>query len=226
MSDQFVWSPHGIPVSFEPPPNVDASAAPELSAQALEAGRESKEREYKEFVELFTPKLRGCARRMGLEEVVIDDIIQRALFKAWKNDVVGQCDGHGPRILKYLRRTVRNTVYNESRSSKRDRRTRDTYAASLLTSTNEPRTPLDATASRDLMQRVDGVLRELPRIIAECWYLKYMEGLTTPEAAEVLEVNVETVKKYAAKANRHLRPRVAAMVGYRDNARGGKEQTR
>ena len=126
-----------------------------------------------------------------------EDLVQTALARAWLA---------WPRIREpagvdtYVRRILVNT----QRSFWRRRRVREL----LVGSVPDRESGIDATS--DLHQVLWAALADLPRQQRATLVLRYYEGLSDPEIAEVLGVSAGTVKSNASRALAALRQRASS----------------
>ncbi len=133
----------------------------------------------------------------------------RSTFSTWLYKVaMNEC-------LDHLRkRKVRKVVYEADLSEEQ---------AHLLESAARPAgqgAPLDAEQSAELRQLVDRLLDQLPEQERVMMVLKEVEGWTVEEVAELLELNVNTVKVRLFRA----RVRLASFYGKRMGAPAGRRR--
>ena len=82
-------------------------------------------------------------------------------------------------------------------------------------------TPYEAAAQAELRARVEEALREVPDPYRATVVLRDIEGFTYEEIAEILEVQLGTVKSRLMRGRAHLKQRLAPLMGRPQSAKGG-----
>ena len=82
-------------------------------------------------------------------------------------------------------------------------------------------TPYEAAAQAELRARVEEALREVPDPYRATVVLRDIEGFTYEEIAEILEVQLGTVKSRLMRGRAHLKQRLAPLMGRPQPAKGG-----
>ena len=82
-------------------------------------------------------------------------------------------------------------------------------------------TPYEAAAHAELRTRVEEALREVPDPYRATVVLRDIEGFTYEEIAEILEVQLGTVKSRLMRGRAHLKQRLAPLMGRQQTAKAG-----
>ncbi len=162
------------------------------------------------FVEIFQQKLfqysfLTCGQREDAEEVA-----QETLLKVFQN--YSQLR-EPERIRPWIFRIAKNVCYMKRRKS--------IYAPEEELSLDQMKSPLGEAGkleiadwsnvpetqamSAQIRERLSGAIRELPDIYRNTLLLRDVEGLSTEEAAEVLEVSADVVKTRLHRARQAVR---------------------
>lgn len=72
--------------------------------------------------------------------------------------------------------------------------------------------PGDAFSSRELLEKLERAVNELPAVYRTVFHLRDVEGLTNPEVAEVLCLPIATVKFRIRRARLFLRARLSGFA--------------
>ena len=130
---------------------------------------------------------------------------QRAAFSTWLYKIsVNEC-------WDYLRKKkVRPLVYEADLSEEQVSR-----LDGVVSADRPPQSPMDRAEARDLLERM---MEKLPQQDRELLILKEVEGFSVQELAEILELNVNTVKV------RLFRARARLMEVYRRRLKSNPDQ--
>ncbi len=179
---------------LQPVPSAPCAEQQCLVEHAQRGDREARER----LFSLLAPAVMRQARRLCGADGMAQDIAQAALVLALEH-------------LSDLRRPdrlgawVRRIVINAYRMEQRSRAARDQ---------KEGQGPEEATASSCGEQALDAkrelrrILRAaplLPPLLAETFRLRVVDGLTTRQAAALLQVSPEVIRARLSRARRRLR---------------------
>lgn len=159
-----------------------------------ERGRSLTEAEFTAYVQERRASLYATAYHLTGDRFEAEDLLQSALFstyKAW--DRISDKAAVGG----YLRRTMTNLHISAWR-----RRKLNEYPTEEL-----PETPSDTDAMRgtELRAVLWQALARLPELQRTMLVLRYYEGRTDPEIAEILNISVGTVKSSIWRSLRRLR---------------------
>ncbi|GAA3816315.1 SigE family RNA polymerase sigma factor [Streptomyces coacervatus] len=157
-------------------------------------GRSLSEAEFTAYVQERRASLYATAYHLTGDRFEAEDLLQSALFstyKAW--DRISDKAAVGG----YLRRTMTNLHISAWR-----RRKLNEYPTEEL-----PETPGDTDAMRgtELRAVLWQALARLPELQRTMLVLRYYEGRTDPEIAEILDISVGTVKSSIWRSLRRLR---------------------
>jgi RNA polymerase sigma factor (sigma-70 family) len=201
------------PSSIDPLPESGAHDIV-LSAREAYARTVAEEREFRDcVVRPHERKLFAFAYARLKNYADAEDVVQKVLVGAAKHQVIAKCGGDDERIESYLVVAVDHEVGNELRRRKRERRLLDAIAAYLRTTRRHAEPADHHTYSREIMRHVHGALEEVDPLGAEAFRLVQLCGIRYSVAAEVLQVNVNTLRAMLVRTQRHLRERLTA-IGY------------
>jgi RNA polymerase sigma-70 factor (ECF subfamily) len=148
--------------------------------------------------------LHSYALMLVKDEAVAEEIVQQVFYKLWEQQGLV---GDEP-VAGYLYRAVHNTCLNHLKHAK----VRNTYSAHVhrTAATHTPDT--DHAALRELQQKIDEVLGELPEQCRTVFQLSRYEGLGYRDIAAKLGISVKTVEAQMTKALKIMRTRLAAWL--------------
>jgi RNA polymerase sigma factor (sigma-70 family) len=207
------------------PPRGEGSAEVVLSAEELHA------REMAEEAELTAAFLRHSRWlhayvRTWVRREEVDDVVQEVHIGAWKKKMVSQCGGNDGRIQAYLRRTVRNCVFNAQRQNKRKREKFARVVHWVRTRFNDPESAAQRAIASELEHLLAEAIAELPPHYHDVFFMVRVEHKSHKEVAEVLNMKETTVDVYVRRAARRVQKYLAARGYGRDpDSRGKKEDT-
>lgn len=146
-----------------------------------------------------------------------EDVAQRVLMRMMES--IETFDGRS-RVTTWAYRITRNASLDHLRRKKQDRRIDE--KAELLARAERPRLddPLDDIEMKRTMGLIRTLLGELPMRQREVFDLVDLQGLDPKEAAELLEMNPNTVRVHLLRARRRMRSEMLA----RGFAFGNKEE--
>ncbi|MDJ0385708.1 SigE family RNA polymerase sigma factor [Streptomyces sp. G-G2] len=183
---------------------IDAKSytAPSVAPEAAPAPSVSAEAEFTAYVEQRRASLYATAFHLTGDRHEAEDLLQSALFstyRAW--DRISDKAAVGG----YLRRTMTNLHISAWR-----RRKLNEYPTEEL-----PETASDTDAMRgtELRAVLWQALTRLPEPQRTMLVLRYYEGRTDPEIAEILDISVGTVKSSIWRSLRRLREDEALSFG-------------
>jgi len=148
----------------------------------------------KELFVRYYPRLCHFAWQVLRNDEHVQDVVQDAFLAFWgKRDTIGD----DPAAIKnYLYTTVRNACFNIKRHEK---------AAARYQSLN----PFDEAEEPDVMSElfrsevmgaIYEIMKEMPKSCLEIFRMGYLEGFSTNEIAESLNISVSTVKTQKKRA--------------------------
>jgi len=131
------------------------------------------------------------------DDAEAEDVAQEALLRLWRS-----ADGLevGPQgVRPWLRRVVSNLCVDRMRSGKR------LSVVEEVPDTIEPATQLARLEAKDVSQRVDAALKELPDRQRMALTLFHYEGLSQIEVGRIMGISDEAVESLLARARRSLK---------------------
>lgn len=126
------------------------------------------------------------ARRLGVREASLDDVVQDAFVTVYRRLTVFE----GRSQLKtWIFGILRHTVHDHRRTLRR----KPTEALELEPTDVHAKSPHDAAVRNQGVRLLDAVLSELPDDLREVFVLSELEQMSAPEVAQALALNVNTV---------------------------------
>ena len=152
------------------------------------------------FSALIAPHLssaQSVARRILGDDDAASDAVQEALITLWQAGEVP------PNLRRWLIRTVIHRSLHSRRSRMRRRGWEQRGGLELLPCAMcDPERELEI---RDLVDRLENALNELPHRYREVYELRELDGLEYREISDLLGVPVGTVRSRLSRARAHLR---------------------
>lgn len=161
------------------------------------AGHRGGEKEFAELLRRHQGKVRGLLLRLAGDRTLADDLAQEVFLRAYR----GLCGFEGrARFSTWLYRIAYNVYLNH--------RTRVRELAALPEGFEfgamAPETALSPARS-DLRRDLDAAIAALPERYRAVVMLYYLEDVSYPEIAEILDLPLGTVKTHLHRAKRILR---------------------
>ncbi len=190
--------------------NLDVAGAPEMSL--VDAAKDGDLAAFEELVRRYDRKVFRVARHITQNHEDAEDVVQEAFLKAFRG--LGQFHGKSRFSTWLFRITV-----NESLMKLRQRR----GIQAVSVDQNDQREPAAIVAREivdwrpnpeqlysqsELKEILAKALQGLPSKYRIVFSLRDVEGLSTNETAEVLNLNVSTVKTRLLRARLSLRERL------------------
>jgi RNA polymerase sigma-70 factor (ECF subfamily) len=168
----------------------------------------------RELVRRYAPMVRRILKRSIGVGADVQDVLQEVFLRVF-NKIGGLRD---PQALKQFVISITVNVLRWELKRRQIRR--------LVGLSSEPEELAEGTAAadfvaREALRRFDRVLRTLSANERTAFVLRFMEGLTLPEAAEAAGVSLATVKRHLDRAWAHVAAAVAAdpaLSGYLSRA--------
>lgn len=152
------------------------------------------------IVEATSARLVRLAARMLGSVTDAEDVVQEAYVKAYRALTTGEFDGRA-RVSTWLYRIVTHQAIDAMRG--RARRPKPTDTA------DDSSSDLASAEEKLALRELEGWLEDLPPEQRAALVLKAVEGLTSPEIAEVLQCSEGAVEQRLVRARAALRKRSA-----------------
>jgi RNA polymerase sigma-70 factor (ECF subfamily) len=166
--------------------------------EAVERVRSGDTTAFQRIVDGTSEKLVRLAARMLGNVVDAEDVVQEAYVKAYRALTTGEFDGRA-NVSTWLYRIVTNQAIDAMRG--RARRPKPTDTADESTS------DLASAEQKLALAELSDWMSELPPDQRATLVLKAVEGMTSPEIAEVLQCSEGAVEQRLVRARAALRKR-------------------
>jgi RNA polymerase sigma-70 factor, ECF subfamily len=153
---------------------------------------------FQQVVGATSARLVRLAARMLGNVVDAEDVVQEAYVKAYRSLMTGEFDGRA-NVSTWLYRIVTNQAIDAMRS--RARRPKPTDTADESTS------DLASAEEKLALTELSDWMEDLPADQRAALVLKAVEGLTSPEIAEILQCSEGAVEQRLVRARAALRKR-------------------
>lgn len=184
---------------------------------SLKALRDGDRAEFAKVVEAYSDKIYRLALKMLRDPQDAEDILQETFIKAYHGfeDFKGDA-----KISTWLYRIATNEALMFLRQREEPNVSID---AQVLADDGQAYTPLnlvdwcclpeDELVSAEAMDYLDRAVEQLSESMRVTFLLRDVEGLSTRETAEVLEISEAAVKTRLSRARMHLRERLSGYYG-------------
>lgn len=181
-----------------------------LAALARDGDERERERALETLVQDATPRVRRWALVQTGDSDAADDVTQEVLIR-----MVASLDSlrEPERIERWLYAATRNAAIDLFRKGRRHAEALAVDTANLVSASPGP---AEGHASAELKRLLASLFRQLPRRQREVFDLVELQGMTAPQAAELLGIRPATVRVNLFKARGTLRRRLIA-AGVRDD---------
>ncbi len=167
-------------------------------AEAVERVRSGDAAAFKLIVDATSARLVRLGARMLGSVVEAEDVVQEAYVKAYRALTTGEFDGRA-NVSTWLYRVVTNQAIDSMRG--RARRPRPTDTADESTS------DLASAEQKLALAELSDWMSDLPPDQRAALVLKAVEGMTSPEIAEILQCSEGAVEQRLVRARAALRKR-------------------
>lgn len=184
---------------------------------ALKAGDSAA---WREVMETYGPMLHGYATRMLKDRSRAEEVIQEAIVSVHAGFArfEGRCS-----LKSWLFRAVHNKAIDELRRNKRFAQAPATEEGNWESrfdskgSWNEPATPWRSSAderidAKRLLEAVRNALPDLPHTHRQVLLMKEVQGLSSDEICDVLDISPANLRVSLHRARRALRDAVAPLM--------------
>jgi len=152
---------------------------------------------FRSLVDRHLSGVLAVARRMLRDDAEAEDVAQDALLRLWRSADGLDVGAHG--LRPWLRRVVSNLCVDRMRSGRR------ITVVEEVPDRAEPATQLAELEARDVSQRVDAALKDLPDRQRMALTLFHYEGLSQVEVGRIMGISDEAVESLLARARRNLK---------------------
>ena len=136
------------------------------------------------------------------DEAAAEEIVQQVFYKLWeKRESLNELQS----VTAYLYRSVHNECLNYVKHSK----VKAAHKAHAVYAGKEAVNPSDPVIQKELQQRIETAINELPEQCRAIFQMSRFEDLKYREIAEKLGISVKTVENQMGKALRTLRVKLA-----------------
>ena len=185
---------------------------------SIEALRSGDREAFAAMVDEFSPKLFGLALRMLGDPQEAEDVLQESFLKAF--NAIGQFEGRST-ISTWLYRITSNEALMRLRKKKPALVSVD-EPVQLGQGETVPRQledwcclPEDEFMTAEAMVQLDQAMEELSPALKAAFVLRDLQGLTTEEAADTLEISESALKTRLSRARLQLRESLSTYFGER-----------
>jgi RNA polymerase sigma-70 factor (ECF subfamily) len=198
-------------MSTPPPPQPNA-AAPVVTDEALVArARGGDFHAFEELVDRYEDKIFRLAYRFVRNETEAKEILQDTFLSVWrkldtfKGDAQFGCWHYRVATNAARMRLRAQRRHPEGSTEELPDDYLDNYGQLPQWGENWAKRPDDELQSEELRRRIQQAVDELPDIYRTVFIVRDVEGLSTEETAEVLQISVPTVKTRLHRARLALR---------------------
>ncbi len=166
---------------------------------------------FEELVDRYEDKIFRLAFRFVRNETEAKEIVQDTFLLVWRKLDTFKGDSQ---FGSWLYRVATNTALMRLRAQRRHPEISteelpvdylDNYGQIPSAGENWAKRPDDELQSDELRRRIQKAVDELPEIYRTVFLIRDVEGLSTEETAEVLEISIPTVKTRLHRARLALR---------------------
>jgi RNA polymerase sigma-70 factor (ECF subfamily) len=192
------------------PPESNAAAV--VTDEDLVARARTKDfAAFEELVDRYEDKIFRLAFRFVRNETEAKEIVQDTFLLVWRKLDTFKGDSQ---FGSWLYRVATNTALMRLRAQRRHPEISteelpidylDNYGQLPPAGENWAKRPDDELQSDELRRRIQKAVDELPEIYRTVFIIRDVEGLSTEETAEVLEISIPTVKTRLHRARLALR---------------------
>ena len=166
--------------------------------EAVERVRTGDAAAFQRIVDATSPQLIRLGARMLGSVADAEDVVQEAYVKAYRALTTGEFDGRAS-VTTWLYRIVTNQAIDAMRSRVRRPKPTDTADESI--------SELASAEQKLALTELEDWLSELPPDQRAALVLKAVEGMTSPEIAEIMQCSEGAVEQRLVRARAALRKR-------------------
>jgi RNA polymerase sigma-70 factor (ECF subfamily) len=194
-----------------PTPTEPHAAAVVTDEDLVTRARDKDFAAFEELVDRYEDKIFRLAFRFVRNETEAKEIVQDTFLLVWRKLDTFKGDSQ---FGSWLYRVATNTALMRLRAQRRHPEISteelpvdylDNYGQLPAAGENWAKRPDDELQSGELRRRIQKAVDELPEIYRTVFLIRDIEGLSTEETAEVLEISIPTVKTRLHRARLALR---------------------
>jgi RNA polymerase sigma-70 factor (ECF subfamily) len=155
-----------------------------------------------ELFNYYYPRLYNFSRSFLKIEEGIDDILQEVFVKIWQNR---KKINSAATFNSYIFTITRNLLLNELRSRLNNQNIKEEVRKLSMASEYSS---MEQIEYRDLKEKVDTIVSELPERQKEIFILSRTKGLSHKEIAEKLGIKTKTVEYHISQSVRYLKDKL------------------
>lgn len=162
-----------------------------------------------QLVERYYRSLKHYGLKFKVDEFVVEDCIQELFLQLWQNRLhINKTDSVKHYLFKALRHHILQYLRIQKRVTFQELDWDDSEAAEA-----DSESLMILKESLDMLtSTIQTQLASLPAREREALYLRYYEGLSIPEIADVMNVNRQSVSNFLQKALSKMRSKWLAPV--------------
>jgi RNA polymerase sigma-70 factor (ECF subfamily) len=199
-----------------PAPPQPTAAQPVVTDEELVARARAKDfGAFEELVDRYDDKIYRLAYRFVRNETEAKEIVQDTFLSVWRKLDTFKGDAQ---FGSWLYRVAANAALMRLRAQRRHPEVSteelpldylDNYGHLPTPGENWAKRPDDELQSDELRRRIQKAVDELPEIYRTVFLVRDVEGLSTEETAEVLQISIPTVKTRLHRARLALRDAIS-----------------
>jgi len=202
-------------MSTPTPPQPIAAQPVETDEELVARARHKDFGAFEELVDRYDDKIYRLAYRFVRNETEEKEIVQDTFLSVWRKLDTFKGDAQ---FGSWLYRVAANAALMRLRAQRRHPEVSteelpidylDNYGHLPNTGENWAKRPDDELQSDELRRRIQKAVDELPEIYRTVFLVRDVEGLSTEETAEVLQISVPTVKTRLHRARLALRDAIS-----------------
>jgi len=213
--------PPAPPAPAAPPQTAPAAAAPVSDEELVARARAKDFGAFEQLLDRYEDKIFRLAYRFVRNETEAKEVLQDTFLSIWRKLDTFKGDSQ---FGSWLYRVAANTALMRLRAQRRHPEVSteelpagylDTFGALPPTGENWAKRPDDELQSDELRRHIQSAVDTLPEIYRTVFMLRDVEGLSTEETAEILDISVPTVKTRLHRARIALRDTITSYFNKR-----------
>jgi len=208
-------------MSTPTPPQPIAAQPVETDEELVARARNKDFGAFEQLLDRYEDKIFRLAYRFVRNETEAKEVLQDTFLSIWRKLDTFKGDSQ---FGSWLYRVAANTALMRLRAQRRHPEVSteelpagylDTFGALPPTGENWAKRPDDELQSGELRQHIQTATDALPEIYRTVFLLRDVEGLSTEETAEILDISVPTVKTRLHRARIALRDTITSYFNKR-----------